>query len=223
MASITYSAPVDEIRGSIGGTTFSRNKAGAYVTRRYKPVLPIANARQTAIAQFTRFGAGWLTLLTDAQRLAWNTKAATLTWTNRLGGNYTPTGNQLYMRTSVLLRTINRYPAVAPPATPVEPSYAFTMDYLGGTGVRVTSVGALSYSPAGRLITYYSGPMPTSRAAHHGPWPWLKVDNLVPVPPPYTWIPDVDVIADRAYFFFFRVVRFGGAATDKFYSSKIQT
>ena len=55
MALITVGTPVSQIRGSVGGTSYSRNRAGAY-----------ARARPGAIAEQS----GWALLCLEAMQAA---------------------------------------------------------------------------------------------------------------------------------------------------------
>jgi len=76
MARIIYSALVESIRGSIGGTTFQSNKYGFTVKRRPNmtiPNSPMQNERKRVFAIAAR---GWRDL-TDALRADWEAYAST--------------------------------------------------------------------------------------------------------------------------------------------------
>jgi hypothetical protein len=85
-----------DIRGSVGGTTFARNRHGAYARNRTKPVNVINDLTTSSRARFGSQAFGW-TALTQAQRDVWNADAGSVTLLNRLGEAYTPTGRQLFL------------------------------------------------------------------------------------------------------------------------------
>jgi len=75
MARIKYSALIDEIQGSIGGTTFQRNQYGFSVRRKPNMIIPRRRlqARQKAILPAST--RAWRQL-TTSERDSWNTFAA---------------------------------------------------------------------------------------------------------------------------------------------------
>ena len=76
MARIIYSALVESIRGSIGGTTFQKNAYGYTVKKKpniIKPNSVLQNQRKAGLAFAVKSWQG----LTDAQRADWNSWAST--------------------------------------------------------------------------------------------------------------------------------------------------
>lgn len=71
MAKIAYAAIVDGIRGTIGGVTFSANKAGAYVKRYSRPRLNQTDNQLSNLVVLGVRAAAWQDL-SAAQRTAWN-------------------------------------------------------------------------------------------------------------------------------------------------------
>jgi len=85
--------------GSVGGTTFARNRAGQYARAWAKPVNP-ATSRQTIVRnQFGLSSTTW-GMLDGAAIAAWDAYAATVVRLNKLGEEYTPKGRQIYMETN---------------------------------------------------------------------------------------------------------------------------
>jgi hypothetical protein len=84
MALITHGIGIADLSGSIGGTTFARNRYGAYARARVKPKNP-KSVRQLLI----RAGMGSMkslwSALTQPQRQAWDTYGDNVTMINRLG------------------------------------------------------------------------------------------------------------------------------------------
>lgn len=89
-----------QVSGSIGGTTFSHNRFGAYKRNRSIPVNP-NTARQVAVRNAVRaITIAWANTLTQALRDAWQVYAANVPWTNRLGQSVFLTGLNMYVRTN---------------------------------------------------------------------------------------------------------------------------
>lgn len=93
MAKVVYT--LGEVTGSIGGLTFQRNTSGAIIRTRPAP------SKSSTTAQTEKHIAhiNWLfqwQQLTQAQRDAWNTFAATFTKINRYGQTKTLTGQNWF-------------------------------------------------------------------------------------------------------------------------------
>lgn len=87
--------------GSIGGTVWSRNSAGAYIRNRSVPVNPNTD-RQVGVRNFVKaLTIAWANVLTQVQRDAWDVYAANVDWLNRLGQSINLTGLNHYVRSNV--------------------------------------------------------------------------------------------------------------------------
>jgi hypothetical protein len=101
MARIKYSGLIDEINGSIGGTTFQRNRYGFTIKR--KP----AGRKSGSLSQLARRNAlygvqqAWIGLI-DSERAAWNTYASTFPAATRLNPNVFLNGVNLFERYHLL-------------------------------------------------------------------------------------------------------------------------
>ena len=92
---------IAQASGSIGGTTFSRNRGGAYVRNRSVPTNP-ASPQQVAVrATVADLTSAWLDTLTDAQRRAWETYAANVPLVDPLGEPRNVGGIAMYVRSNV--------------------------------------------------------------------------------------------------------------------------
>lgn len=90
---------IAEIRGSIGGTTFSRGRYGAIARNRSVPVQPNTE-RQLFIRQtFGYVMDQWFTL-DAASKDGWNVYAAAVAMTNRLGETMYLSGQNHFVRTN---------------------------------------------------------------------------------------------------------------------------
>jgi hypothetical protein len=133
MALIRFSDVVSEARGSIGGTTFSRNRAGAIARKRTKPVNTQTTFRDAVRALFGSISQQWREL-TPAQRDNWDTMAPEYQAINALGENFTYTGSQLFQKlnSSLQLAGLAGITAVsAPQEVNANPTTGFDADING--------------------------------------------------------------------------------------------
>jgi hypothetical protein len=202
MALIKFGPTISEARKSIGGVTFARNRAGAYIRKRTKPVNP-SSPSQVKI----RDGAKWLQqhwrdTLTWDQRQSFMDLAAASPMKNRLGESQAVTPINMYTR----LNNIRKYFGVAAldtaPSTPAVcdlPAMTFSGSVLHG--VRVESITPVI--PAGAyLYCFTSAKRPQTRNFWKGPYANTRlVDSTTAVP--FELVPPSGVaIGDR---FFFRI------------------
>ena len=104
MAIIDGSSVTTNVRGSIGSTTYGRNRAGNFARERKTPVNPNTARQQQARAQMLPINTRWKNL-TNGQRLNWMAAAESSEWarTNRFGRRYQPSGYQLFMQLNLQL------------------------------------------------------------------------------------------------------------------------
>lgn len=220
MAICKYGEIITELRGSIGGTTYSRNKAGTYARQKRKPVYPHTVDQVNRAALLSKYSVAWLNVLSDANRINWNDQAAATTWTNPLDQEYSPSGQNLFVRSSVMLQLIGRAHAVNPVDPIDEDPFVFTLDWAECTGIRLTDAGALAAPPNGTVITWASRPQPWSIYKFSGPWILLRVDVIGAQAPPFTIYPCADVQRESRYFFRWRVVRWNARVSFPFFASQ---
>ncbi len=99
MAIVKLGTMVVGIRGSIGGNTFSANKAGPYVKSWAKGANPATTDQSNARNTLVSFASNWRDL-TQAERDGWDTYAALSAQdlTNSLGETYSISGFNWYVR-----------------------------------------------------------------------------------------------------------------------------
>jgi len=101
MALIRMGAGITDIRGSIGGTTFSKNRYGNYARGRITPVNPNSSAQQAVRNIMGSIVSQWFSDLNATQRAAWGVYAAEINFTNKLGESITLTGFNHFVRTNI--------------------------------------------------------------------------------------------------------------------------
>ena len=94
---------VAELSGSIGGTTFSRNKGGGYMRKRAVPTNPDTILQQAVRTDFATLITNWTNVLTQGQRDAWNDYAEANPVLNKLGQSRLLSGQQWYVKLNAVL------------------------------------------------------------------------------------------------------------------------
>ena len=88
--------------GKQGGMVWSHNRTGPYVRERAVPVNPNTDRQVAARNAMRALAIRWETTLTQAQRDAWDTYAANVTWQDALGRSIFLTGLNHYIRSNVI-------------------------------------------------------------------------------------------------------------------------
>lgn len=86
--------------GSIGGSTYSRNRSGAYIRARTKPVNPNTTRQVTARNRLRGLSIDWQNTLTQTQRDDWQVYAANVPFSGALGDTIILTGLNMFVRTN---------------------------------------------------------------------------------------------------------------------------
>ena len=132
MALVRLGGGVHDIRGSIGGTVFSKNASGNYIRSRITPVNP-NTARQNAIRVAVQsLAPQWSGVLSPAERAGWAVYAANIVRTNKLGGVINLSGYNHFIRGNSI-RVQNGDPVVTAFPTdltlpPGDPLFAVEVD-----------------------------------------------------------------------------------------------
>lgn len=117
MAKFTPGPAVAEVRGSVGGTTFTRTRYGAIMRVRTKPVVSGTSWAQNAKGRFTTGTQSWQGL-TAAQKMSWNEWCQTNPVTGSLGEKQVLTGHVAYVGSHVRAAILGETPLTTPPIDP---------------------------------------------------------------------------------------------------------
>lgn len=138
MALIKLGGLAQDVRGSLNGTVFSRNRGGAFVRTKVSPVQPVTPFNTRSRQIFSTISQRWSQELTDAQRAGWDAFAATHTFINVFGDQIVLSGIAFYQ--SVNRRNLEAGEAYIDTAPP-----SFNVDDIGATAITATAVaGALT-------------------------------------------------------------------------------
>jgi hypothetical protein len=134
------SALAQDIRGSQGGLTFSRNRGGAYVRARVAPINPNTNAQRAQRTIFGQNAKAWSGSLSDDQRGAWTAFASVNPVTNVFGESIITSGLAMYTRLNSVLQTIGQAGIDDPPSSLVVPEIAAPLSFSVDTGTLEISI-----------------------------------------------------------------------------------
>lgn len=117
MASVKLGAMVQDVRGSLNGMTFSRNRGGAYVRSKVSPVQPVSDYSACTRAAFTAASERWAATLTQTQRNDWTAFAALHPVINVFGDSVFLSGHAMYVQINARNIALGKTP-VDSPVTP---------------------------------------------------------------------------------------------------------
>lgn len=158
MAKFTPGAIVSEIRGKIAATVFSRNKGGAVIRNRIKPINRRSIGQSTRRQVLGNFASAWRGL-TAAQRDSWNTAAPNFPLQDTLGQTIFLSGEQLYIRLNANLNLIGEN---AIDTAPAPFAFAIFTATLTAEDPTVAASFSIAFTPtpmtAGNTVAVYATP-----------------------------------------------------------------
>jgi len=202
------------IRGSINGTTFSQNKAGAYARNRSLVTNPNTAAQVNARTSFSGESAAWRELSAIAQD-SWRLYAAGTPVTNRLGDTIYLSGMNMFMKTNgfravIALPRVNVAPTLLGLAQ--QPVFDGQPIIFDGNGTTPNEVGAWNYAAgvgsvnAGAVYAaWISNQVSLGTNFYKGPWNFIgtKAGNARETG---TLNVPFEVVEDGAYYIRLRVL-----------------
>lgn len=189
MALVKYGAGIVQMSGSIAGDVHARNRFGNYIRPRTKPVNPHSERQEAARTVLSFLAEYWHTELDDDQRGLWNTYAAAVGMTNRLGETIHLTGFNHFIRTNTA--AMDAKFGILPDA-PAIGSLPEKDTILGCTEenindqtltMRCDSAGWADTGDTKRFVHVYMGrPQLQSRFYFQGPWRYMDSFTAVTGP-----------------------------------------
>lgn len=152
MSLVLYGNGVVDNRGSVGGSTYSRSRAGATIRAKTSPTQWKSDLRQQAKGKLATISQQWANILTDAERVAWNSFALITPSTNVFGQTTYLSGQSWFCKCNVNLLNAGATLLTAPPASPSVPgliSLTIVPDSSAGGSVGIT------YTDAGLPADFY--------------------------------------------------------------------
>lgn len=200
---------VAEVRGSIGGATYARNRSGLYIRNRVKPVDPRTTGQINARDRLADLQYTWRNTLTAVQRQSWTDLAAAPFGVNKLGDPIRLTAINHFLQVNTLRLMAGVASLTTAPAIPAGcASPAFTVAGTTATGLKCTAVTPAM--TAGDLVFYrISAPHSATRNYFKGPWQYsgFKLDTDAV---PWTLIASTSLVIGQRWFVEFRYLTAAG-------------
>ena len=95
-----------DLSGSVGGITASRNASGNYLRARHVPTDPATAKQRQSREALTNIGPDFAAL-SSVEQASWATYAAGITFTPPIGPTYKLTGQQMYVRSKIAVAYFN--------------------------------------------------------------------------------------------------------------------
>ena len=224
MALVKFGGGVTQMSGSIGGTTFARNRSGNYARSRTKPVNPNTSGQQTARNAMSDITTRWSTTLTAAQRTAWNLYGSSVLMTNRLGENINLTGFNHYVRSNSIALQQGETLVDDGPTIFELPQADGTLAVTASEATQVITVAyddtaAWANEDDGHLFVFQGSPQNAQRNFFNGPWRFLATeDGALAVPPtsPLTPTAVFAVAENQRIWIYARIWRADGRLSEPF-------
>ncbi len=175
--------------GSVGGVTYARNAAGMYARARSIPVNPNSAFQQAVRSLFSVVGNAWQSVLTAAQRAAWEVYANNVPIVDSLGDSLKLSGVAMYTRCNVARLQAGLARVDAGPTTfaagPADPT-------LAGTVSAATQLLTLTFNDelpwcdqaGAALLVYISRPTASTINYFKGPYRFADAILGAAVSPP---------------------------------------
>ncbi|GAH79094.1 unnamed protein product, partial [marine sediment metagenome] len=175
MALVRYGAGIVQMSGSIGGTTFARNRSGNYARARTTPVNPASDLQETRRAAIAQLADRWAQIVTPVQRTAWNLYASSVAMKNRLGEVVHLSGYNHYLRSNSCVLLTGDPPVDAGPVIfelpDQDPLFTFSASEAAQTITYVFDDGQAWVDEDGGWILKFQGkPQNAQRNFFAGPW-----------------------------------------------------
>lgn len=182
------SALVTQMSGSIGGLTGSRNRGGMYIRSRAIPTNPTTGPQTAVRNVFGAMSAAWSSVLSPAQRAAWDLYASNVPVTDRLGDSIYLSGQQWFVGANTL-RIRSGFAFIADgPTTFSRPSFttptSLSLGTDGSIGFAYTATDDWANEAGGALICFAGKPVSRGINFFKGPFRFCDtVDGDDTTPP----------------------------------------
>ena len=121
MARIKFGMMMTDARGKLGGHVFTKAKSGATIRTKVTPLNPKTSAQSEARSALGANSQAWR-MLSETQRLAWNSAAQEISKTNAFGDTYFPSGKNYFTAVNNNIRNVGGSVILDPPALVEMPS-----------------------------------------------------------------------------------------------------
>lgn len=213
--------------GSIGGTTFSRNRGGPYVRTRAVPTNPNTTWQQEVRSLVATLTSLWLNALSADQRASWDTYALNVHLPNALGFDRNVGGLAMYVRSNVSrlqadpvqLPRVDDAPVIFNLGDYTLPSFGNASDAAQDADVTFTNTDDWAGEDDAAMLLYGSRAQNPSINYFKGPYRHADLipgDGVTPPTSPHTVTWPFPFVETQRLFLFLRVTRADGRLSSPF-------
>lgn len=222
---VKFGGGVTQMSGSIGGTTFARNRFGNYGRARTKPVNPNSPSQVVVRSALSYLTERWNGALMAAQRTAWETYAQAVSMKNRIGEVVNLTGFNHYVRSNMINKQLGLAIVDDAPTELVLPEKDSTFAAAiseASQKATITFDEELDWvdEDGAYLFIFQGVPQVGTRNYFRGPWHYMGKVTGNHTTPPETGV-EIDVhytaVEGQKVWFMARIVRADGRITEKFF------
>ena len=217
--------------GSIAGLTASRNRGGLYFRARAVPTNPNTTQQQAVRQALATLVDAWTTVLSPAQRAAWDVYAVNTPVFNRLGASIILTGQQFYIasntpRIQASILRVDAAPTTFDRGSFSDPTFASVSAATGILTLAFTDTDAWVGEDDSFMAVYAGRPQNPSINYFKGPYRFANIvlgdATTPPTTPASIGLPFTFTAGQRA-FFKVNVSRADGRYTQPFRGTVIVT
>lgn len=189
MALIKFGGGITEMRGSIAGNVFSRNRYGAYSRARTKPINRNSQRQDGIRAIVSQVSQDWFTTLSDEQRAAWAVFAKNVPAKNKLGEVIYLSGFNQFVKSNVAALNAGLTAIADAPTNFTLPGADLLYEASVDVGTGLISIVFDVERPwcgevGGGMIVQMGLPQNDSIGFFNGPWRHAGVILGIEIPPP---------------------------------------
>jgi hypothetical protein len=188
MALIKFGGGVVQMSGSIGGSTFARNRFGNYGRSRTTPVNPNSSSQSKMRLILAYLVEWWNEKLNATERAQWATYANAISMTNRLGDSIKCTGFNHFIRSNSLRLLLSQAIIEAGPTVltlpPTDPTFAVAAS-VATQLISITLDPTMDWANAllNFMVLFQGRPQVATRNFFKGPYRWMGSIEGNPTPP----------------------------------------
>lgn len=186
-----------QIKGSLSGNTFQQGPFGQVIRNRTVPVNPNSPGQVAVRSALAFASAGWVEVLSQAERDGWQAYAAATPIPDRFGTTQVVSGRMMFMRTNVATYNFDGTLVTSPPPLPgIPPPPGLTIISTTDDGLQIQN--ATPAIPAGWFVRVSVG-IPVHQARNFYKAPFGRQVQLTHATTfPFTLLPIV--FDDQVYF-----------------------
>lgn len=223
------SSLISSAAGSVGGSTYARNRFGMYIRQKSMPVNPMTSRQVAVRSIMSQLTVAWSQTLTAAQRTAWNSYGSNVQMTDKLGDPIYLTGFNHYLRSNIPILQAGGTRVDDGPSIFELPEADPTLEITASESTQVISVTfdntlAWANETGGYMVMYQGQPQNPQRNFFGGPWRYggkADGDDTTPPTSPNPIIAPFTIAESQKQWLYARIIRADGRISQTFRADAI--